>query len=111
MRLRLVHGLAHRLTHRLVHLLAHRVLLLVGDAGRAESTMLLCSRLRLRAGLAKVREAHFRVGRVVNVNRKKSFETWMCAPVSTIVADSGAMTQARGRRMFRMRGRALTCKA
>jgi hypothetical protein len=51
----LVHLLAHLLR---VHLLAHGVLLLVGTAGRAESAVLLRRLLRLRAGLAKVGEAH-----------------------------------------------------
>jgi len=78
LRLCLVHLLAHLLlahlglTHLLltqllvhlllVHLLAHGVLLLIGTAGGAESTVLLCGLLRLCAGLAESRVAHVREG-------------------------------------------------
>ena len=64
--------LTHLLVHLLrVHLLAHGVLLLIGTAGGAESTVLLCGLLRLCAGIAKGRVAHVREGWVVEREWKK----------------------------------------
>jgi hypothetical protein len=73
----LVHLLAHLLlTHLLVHLLlvhllAHGVLLLVGTASSAESTVLLCGLLRLCAGLAETRVAHVGEGWLVEVDKSR----------------------------------------
>ena len=65
-------GLTHLLVHLLlVHLLAHGVLLLIGTAGGAESTVLLCGLLRLCAGLAEGRVAHVRKGWLVSVDGRK----------------------------------------